>query len=106
MPNQYAMVKTTMKEEEEVQDDTDHGCSFVDEFLEKAPITSKINEAQQGTDYDLWIPDHNVHTSIRINDTSYDKCMNLLFLPDSHHISILDGGADTPSVTNTGGHSK
>jgi hypothetical protein len=23
------------------------------------------------------------------------KCMNLLFLPENHHISILDGGADT-----------
>jgi hypothetical protein len=35
-----------------------------------------------------------VHSSMNINNTFYDKCMNLLFLPESDHISILDEGAD------------
>jgi hypothetical protein len=34
--NQKSNVKNTMKGEEEVQDDTDHGYYFVDEFLEEA----------------------------------------------------------------------
>jgi hypothetical protein len=84
-----------MKGEEEVQDDTDHGYGFVDKFLEEALNTANIYEAQQGTDYDIWISDHNVRTSIRMNNTLYNTCVHLLFLADSHHISILDGGADT-----------
>ena len=95
LPNQYAKVKNAVKGEEEIQDDTDQNYGFVDEFLEEALNTSNIYEAQQDTGYDLWISDHNVHTSISINDTLYKKCMNLLFLPENHHISILDGGADT-----------
>jgi hypothetical protein len=101
MPNQYAKVKNAVKGEEEIQDDTDYGYSFVDEFLEKALNTSNIYEAQQGKDYDLWISDHNVRTGISINNTLYKRCMNLLFQPDSHHISILDGGAD-PCVLGKG----
>jgi hypothetical protein len=31
---------------------------------------------------------------MNINNTFYNKCMNLLFLPESDHISILDEGAD------------
>jgi hypothetical protein len=72
-----------VKGEEEVQDDTDQN------------YTSNIYEAQQGTDYDFWISDHNVHTNISINSTLMNKCMNLLFLPENHHISILADGADT-----------
>jgi hypothetical protein len=95
LPNQYAKVKNAVKGEEDIQDDTDHGFGFVDEFLEEALNTSNIYESQQGTDYDLWISDHNVHTSISVNNTLHKKCKNLLFLPENHHISILDGGADT-----------
>jgi hypothetical protein len=95
LPNQYAKVKNAVKGEEEVQDDIDHNYGFVDEFLEKAWSTSNIYEAQQDTDYDFWSSDHNVHTSISINNTLYKKCMNLLFLQENHHISILDGCADT-----------
>jgi hypothetical protein len=95
VPNQYAKVKNAVKGEEELQDDTDHGYGFIDEFLEEALNTSNVYEAQQDTDYDVWISDHNVHTSISKNNTLYNKCMHLLFLPENHHISILDGGADT-----------
>jgi hypothetical protein len=49
LPNQYAKVKNTAKGEEEVQDDTDRGYGFVDEFLEDALNTSNIYEAQQDT---------------------------------------------------------
>jgi hypothetical protein len=56
---------------------------------------SNIYEAEQETDYDYWNSEHNVHTSISINNTLYNKCMNLLFLPERYHVSILDGGADT-----------
>jgi hypothetical protein len=30
-----------------------------------------------------------------MNSTLYNKCISLLFLPEKHHISLLDGGADT-----------
>jgi hypothetical protein len=46
-------------------------------------------------DYDYWISEHNAHASFSINHTLHDKCMNLLFLPESYHISILVGVADT-----------
>jgi hypothetical protein len=36
-----------------------------------------------------------MHATIRINNTLHSKCMSLLFLPDSHHIHILNGGKDT-----------
>jgi hypothetical protein len=35
IPNQYAKVKNAVKWEEDIQDDTDHGFGFVDEFLEE-----------------------------------------------------------------------
>jgi hypothetical protein len=95
LPNQYAKAKNAAKGEEEVQDDVDQNYGFVDEFLEEALNTSNIYEAQQDTDCDLWISDHNVYTSISVNNTLYNRCMNLLFLQENHHISILDGGADT-----------
>jgi hypothetical protein len=68
-PNQYAKVKNTAKGEEEVQDVTNHNRGFVDEFLEEGLNTSNIHEAQQDTDYDFWISNHNVHTSIGIGNT-------------------------------------
>jgi hypothetical protein len=77
--NQYTKVKNTAKGEEEVQDEADHGYGLVDDFHEEALNTSNIYESQQGTDYDLWFLDHNVHTSIRIKNTLHKKCMNLLF---------------------------
>jgi hypothetical protein len=86
MPNQYAKVKNTVKGEEELQDGSEQDYGFIDEFLEEAVNTSNIYESQQETDYDYWTSDHNVHTSISINNTLYKKCMNLLFLPDNHHI--------------------
>jgi hypothetical protein len=95
MPNQYAKVKNTVKGEEELQDGTGKDYGFIDEFLEEAVITSYIYESQQETDYDYWTSEHNVHKSISINNTLYNTCMNLLFLPEKYHISILDGGADT-----------
>ena len=95
MPSQYARVKNTVKGEEEVQDGTEQDYGFIDEFLEEAINTSNIYESQQETDYDFWSSEHNVHASISINNTLYNKCMNLLFLPENYHISILDGGADT-----------
>ena len=95
IPSQYARVKNTVKGEEEVQDGTEQDYGFIDEFLEEAINTSNIYESQQETDYDFWTSEHNVHASISINNTLYNKCMNLLFLPENYHISILDGGADT-----------
>jgi hypothetical protein len=84
-----------VKGEEELQDSTEQDYGFTDEFLEEAVNTSNIYESQQETDYDYWISEHNIHTSISINNTLYNKCMNLLFLPEKYHISIIHGGADT-----------
>jgi hypothetical protein len=68
LPNQYTKVKNTARGEE-VQDDTDHNYGFVNEFLEEALNTSNIYDAQQDTDYDFWISNHNAYTSISINNT-------------------------------------
>ena len=94
MPNQYAKVKSTVKGEEELQDGTEQDYGFIDEFREEAVNTSNIYESQQD-DYDYWTSEHNIHTTISINNTLNNKCMNLLFLPEKYHIIILDGGADT-----------
>ncbi len=80
MPNQYAKVKNAVKGEEEIQDDTGYGYSFVDEFLEKALNTYNIYGAQRGKDYDLWILDHSVHTCISINNL-YKRRMKLCLQP-------------------------
>jgi hypothetical protein len=93
--SQYAKVKNTVKGEEELQHHTKQDYGFIDEFLEEAVNTSNIYESHQETDYDYWTSEHSIHTSISINNTLYNKCMNLLFLPEKYHISILDGGADT-----------
>ena len=95
MPNQYVKAKSAVKGEEEVQDNTDHTYGFTDDYLEEAINTSNIYESTQETDYYYWISEHNSHASISINNTFHNKFMNLLFLPESYHISILDGGADT-----------
>jgi hypothetical protein len=95
VPNQYAKVKNTVKGEEELQDGSEQDYGFIDEFLEEAVNTSNIYESQQETDYDYWTSERSIHTSISINNNLYNKCMNLLFLPEKYHVSILDGGADT-----------
>jgi hypothetical protein len=95
MPNQYAKVKNTVNGEEELQDGTEQDYGFIDEFLEEAINTSNIHESQQEANYDYWTSENNIHTSISINNTLCNKCMNLLFLPERYHVSILDGGADT-----------
>jgi hypothetical protein len=39
--------------------------------------------------------DDNTHKNINISKALHHKCMNLLFLPERHHISIFDRGANT-----------
>jgi hypothetical protein len=68
--------------------------SSIDEFLQDAIKSSNLYE-EQDTDYDPWNSEHNIYTSLNINNALHNKCMSLLFLPEKHHISILDGGADT-----------
>ena len=95
MPNQYAKVKSASKGEEMIQEDTEQSFDFVDEFLEEALRCSSLFETENDLEYDHWSSDHNIHASISISNTLHNKCMNLLFLPETYHISILDGGADT-----------
>jgi hypothetical protein len=71
-----------------------HTYEFIDEYLEEVINTSNVYESTQEIDYNDWISEHNSHASISVNNTFYDKSMNLLFLPESYHISILDGGTD------------
>ena len=97
IPNQYERVKLASKGEEEIQEDTDqnHNYNFIDEFLEEAVKNSSLYESDQEAEYDVWSIEHNIHACISINNTLLHKCMNLPFLPERYHISILDGGADT-----------
>jgi hypothetical protein len=89
MPNQYARVQNTVRGEEAVQEDSD----LI--FLEEAARSSSIYESGQEVEDDFWTAEHDMHASISVNNTLYNKCMNLLFLPEKYHTSTLDGGADT-----------
>jgi hypothetical protein len=88
MPNQYVRVKNAVKGEDDIQDQPPT-YGFIDEFLEDAIKNSNLYE-EQDTDYE-----HNIYTSLSINNTLHNKCMSLPFLPENHHISFLDGGANT-----------
>jgi hypothetical protein len=76
MPNQY------VKGEEELQDGTELDYGFIDGFLKEVVNTSNIYKSYRETDYDYWTSEHNIHTSISKNNTLYNKCMNILFLPE------------------------
>ena len=54
-----------------------------------------MNESDQEARYDIYPSEHNIHASISINNTLFHRCMNLLFLQERYHISILEDGADT-----------
>jgi hypothetical protein len=97
IPNQYARVKNTSKGEKEILNETVHDQNyiFIDEFMEEAVKNSNLYECNQEEEYDLWYSEHNMHASIRISSNLFNKGMNLLFLPERYHTSILDGGADT-----------
>jgi hypothetical protein len=66
---------------------------FVDEFLEDAIKSSKLYE-EQDANYDPFNSEHNIYASISMNSILYNKYMSLLFLPEKHHISVLDIGVD------------
>ena len=51
MPNQYAKVKNAVKEEDEIQDQTEDTYRFIDEFLEDAIKSSNLYE-EQDADFD------------------------------------------------------
>jgi hypothetical protein len=93
MPNQYARVKNAVKGEDDIQDQPPT-YGFIDEFFEDAIKSSNFYE-DTDTDYDPCNPEHNIYTSISMNSTLHYQCMSLLFLPEKHHINILDGGVDT-----------
>ena len=88
MPNQYAKVKSVAKGEEMIQEDIEKSYDFVDEFLEESLRSSSLFETEHDLEYDHWSSDHNIHASITISNTLHNKCMNLLFLPETYHISI------------------
>jgi hypothetical protein len=71
--------------------------AFVDEFLEKGIKSASLYEADKDVDldYEYWSSNHNAHATLIISDSLYNKCMNLLHLPEKYHISIFYGGADT-----------
>jgi hypothetical protein len=95
MPNQYARVKNVAKGEDVIKDNTHQTYTFVDEFLEEVMKSSSLHEADEDVDYEYWSSNHNAHATLSIRNSLHNKFMNLLYLPDKYHISILDGGADT-----------
>lgn len=84
MPNQYAKVKSVAKGEEMIQEDTEQSYDYVDEFLDEALRNSSLFETEHDLEYDHWSSDHNIHASISISNTLHNKCMNLLFLPETY----------------------
>jgi hypothetical protein len=95
MPNQYARVKNVVKGEDVIKDNTDQTCAFVDEFFEESMKSSSIYETDEDVDYKYWSSNHNAHATLSISNSLHNKCMNIFYLPEKHHISILDDGADT-----------
>jgi hypothetical protein len=56
---------------------------------------STLYEHGHNEDYDHRTTYHNAHTSISMSNTLHITHMQLLFLLEKYHISILDGQADT-----------
>ena len=65
------------------------------DFLKKLSRLPTLYESDQEAGYDGWSTEHNKHAITSIKNNLLYKFMNLLFLPERYHISILDGGADT-----------
>jgi hypothetical protein len=95
MPNQYSGVKNVGKGENVIKENKDQTNTFVNEFIEESMKSSSIYEADEDVDYEYWSSKHNAHATLSISNSLLNKCMNLFHLPENHHISILDGGADT-----------
>jgi hypothetical protein len=70
MPNQYAKIKNAVKGEDEIQNQIVNSYGFIDDFLEDAIKSSNLCE-EQVTDYGTWNSEHNVYTSISINNALY-----------------------------------
>jgi hypothetical protein len=64
MSSKYAIVKNSLKGEEELQDGTLQDYGLVDDFLEEAVNAFNLYESHQETDYDYWTSKHKVHTSM------------------------------------------
>jgi phosphoserine aminotransferase len=56
---------------------------------------SSLYEADKDADYEYWSSNHHAHATLSKSNSLFEKCMNLLHLPERYHISILDGGAVT-----------
>jgi hypothetical protein len=83
-----------VKRDEELQVDTDHAYSLIEQYLEEAINTSIGYESSQENDIHDLISENIAHASISIHDRFCDKCMNLLFLSECYNDSILYEGVD------------
>jgi hypothetical protein len=88
-------VNNVAKGEDSIKDNDDQTYAFVDEFLEEAMTSSSIYETDEDLEYEYWSSKHRTHTTLCISYSLYDKFMNLLFLSEKYHITIIDSGADT-----------
>jgi hypothetical protein len=88
-------LKIQKKVDKTVQEEKIHNHDYVDEFLEESIRNSTSYEHRNNEEYDYWKTDHNARISISLSSTLHNTCMNLLFLPERYHISVLYGGADT-----------
>jgi hypothetical protein len=90
MSNNFVRVKNVAKGEDVIKDNTDQTYAFsdADEFLEEAIKNSIIYETNEDVDYEYWPSNHNAHATLIINYL-YNKCMNLLHLPEKYLINIL-----------------
>jgi hypothetical protein len=52
-------------------------------------------ETDEDVDYEYWSSNYNAHATHSISNSIYNNCMNLLYLDEKYHISILVDGADT-----------
>jgi hypothetical protein len=98
MPNQYTRMKNVAKGEDVIKENIDQTYAFFDELLEEAMKNSSLYETDEDLDNEYWSSNHNAHVTLSISNSLNDKCMHqihLLHLPEKHHMSILDGGADT-----------
>jgi hypothetical protein len=95
MPNQHATVKVYQKWRKKFKGKQTKTATklLLTNFLKKMSGIP-IYESDQETGYNMWSSEHNMNASISISNTLHNKCMSLLFLPERHHISILDGVVD------------
>jgi hypothetical protein len=51
---------------------------------------SSIYQTYEDVDHKYYSSNHNAHATLSMSNSIYNKCMNLVYLREKYHISILE----------------